>query len=62
MPAKIHKLQEQSKNDYRRKISDIFSGVSIFVNGYTSKLTCTEVPIFIICLSNDGNYKIVLIW
>ena len=37
MPAKIHKLQEQSKNDERQKISDIFTGVSIFVNGYTSK-------------------------
>lgn len=39
MQAKIQKLQEQCTKEQKRASSNIFSGVSIFVNGYTSKLT-----------------------
>lgn len=38
MAAKVSKLDEQFKLDApREKCSDIFSGVSIYVNGYTGK-------------------------
>ena len=40
MPAKIQKLQDQYKDDLPEgENSGIFKGVSIFVNGYTSKIT-----------------------
>lgn len=40
MPAKIQKLQDQYKDDLPEgENSGIFKGVSIFVNGYTSKVT-----------------------
>lgn len=43
MQAKIQKLQEQCQKDQRQKSSNIFSGVSIFVNGYISKLTYSYI-------------------
>lgn len=43
MAAKIQKLEHQFRNDHPAQITgpknetDIFQGISIFVNGYTSK-------------------------
>ena len=55
MNAKIQKLQNQfteSKADEVQQISSMFSGISIFVNGYTSKCMlfelCNSIIFFIL--------------
>ncbi|KAI0238331.1 DNA repair protein REV1 [Lamellibrachia satsuma] len=53
MQAKIQKLQEQCQKDQRQKSSNIFSGVSIFVNGYI-KPTSAELKQLV--LEHGGQY------
>lgn len=55
MAAKVSKLQEQFKLDAPKEkqkeglSSNIFCGVSIYVNGYTGKIVLCEVLLKITC-------------